>query len=1106
MHRLRCFGRLAIENDGGERIQLRSRKHLALLVYLAAHRDRLHERGRVARLFWDTEPDLARHSLSQALYDLGKHLPGLDLDRTNREVGLGPDGLIYEGQEFEEAVREDRLGEAVRLYDGPFAPDLETVGGPDLERWVERERTRFRSLAEKALLRRVTECADAGRWGEMVVAGNRLVDMNPLREKAHRAVMKGLWLRGDRSAALAHFEEHEDFLDRESPGGIDAETRELVEKIRTADRDDGTRSVHERPRPEMVGREEEFRVLKDALDDVLDGESRFIVIRGEAGIGKTRLLEEFAEVAALEDVRLLESRCYAAESDVPYGPIVDGLKELAEEVAELAEAEDRKFYQLGHLFPEAFGEPEHDEIYSTLGALTRRLTEEFMMFLRFASRETPLVWLIDDSHWLDRTSRSLISTLAARLNEQPVAVIQAYRPYESTASAAGSNAEDSASWQYVDMTALSRLSLQQLMTQSVSGPGPKPTEVDRLLSLSGGNPFYALEVLKHHEELEQDDDSRFTKQEQSGIAANLGEILEARLDKHSAEEIHILQAIAVAGRQSHPRLIAAATGLSLEKLGRVSSNLYQSGVICDKQDSLVFKHDLLRHYVYASAGSLTRSAMHLAIAEALETHGEAEPASLAKHYAKAGESKKAFRYAYTAGKKATEGYAPQEAIEFLSLAVDNASSEEDRAKAQSLHAKVLFGTGRLEAAISTSEQALTSETLSSSETLDLRLLQSRALIELGAWKRAENVLRNLQPNEFDESPLSRLKLRWAHYLLLKRAVRSNDREQADNFLDYIEDIETSLDLKVAVENQSGNGLSAISIQEYTLEQLTIGGYNLFYQDIGQADSVIREIRPLIPRLPFELRQQVYSLGSLVASRLADWDRAAAYALQGGKEAEERNDKWALTMAYLNRSVIEMERGQFGRAEKLIQKCKDAGSLGRRSNHRAIIETNVGDQSFYTENYREALGAYETAIEIGTKAGFSYLLPELYASLGLTLLAEGRSEEAKEVSARIEPGDFLGGVQDRFKVYWLQAYWHARQGDKETLRTLRDRAGTEYRTDIPSAVKSQWIADLFEAELFSSNGNTRSAEYSIKPTYLKNKGLGWFAYHSRRWLQRVTAKN
>lgn len=1085
MHRLRCFGRLAIENDGGERIQLRSRKHLALLVYLAAHRDRLHERGRVARLFWDTEPDLARHSLSQALYDLGKHLPGLDLDRTNREVGLGPDGLIYEGQEFEEAVREDRLGEAVRLYDGPFAPDLETVGGPDLERWVERERTRFRSLAEKALLRRVTECADAGRWGEMVVAGNRLVDMNPLREKAHRAVMKGLWLRGDRSAALAHFEEHEDFLDRESPGGIDAETRELVEKIRTADRDDGTRSVHERPRPEMVGREEEFRVLKDALDDVLDGESRFIVIRGEAGIGKTRLLEEFAEVAALEDVRLLESRCYAAESDVPYGPIVDGLKEFARGAAESAEAEGKKFYQLGHLFPEAFGEPEPEGIYTSAEAGTHRLAEEFVTLVGDLTSTKPLVWLVDDTHWIDRASQTLLNYAAARCSNLNIMVLHAARPGES--SNVQIESMSSSSWEVIDVSPLDTAALKELVAQTEQKT-LEDRQLSRVIELSGGNPFFFLELVGQCTfEL---DDELFT--------GEIERLISARLSRRTESETHVLEALAVAGHYSTPKLLANITGYGLQTIATASSSLYKTGIVYDEAGHLSFRHDLFTRYIYENMGELTRVTLHLLTAEYLEKRSDVEPATLARHYAKTEESGKALKYALDAASAAAERFAHEEALKLSNIALSHAKDKRSKNKALVLKAEAEYALGQLEAATETAETALSLDEMSPSEYVELSLLRGEALVERGKWRKAERVLGSLDKARVRSTANANwlAKLEWAKYLLLKAAVRSNNQDAAERLLPPDETLGT-LQLQ---RDSAGNGRGATDV--IVLQHMQIAAYNAFYGDINRAGKLVASVGSITSELPYDLRRQVFSLQALIANRLGNWKRAITINKNLIREASQFNDSPTLYMTKLNLAVMELERGNAVEAARIIQECLATESVDQGSNHTALVRTNLADQYFFMERYTDAAWAYEDALNLCDEYGFDYLIPELYAAYGLSLFAEGKVNQALEVADHVDLEDVvLGGVQDRYKIYWFKAYQMLLNGIGDPVKALQDYAVQESTTDIPSSRRLEWLARLFASE----KGKVMGGEQTPSPKdahRLKEIGLGWFAYHSRRWMTRV----
>lgn len=1094
MHELRCFGRLAIENADGQRVQLRSRKHLALLLYLAAHRDRRHDRGRVARLFWDTELSLARHSLSQALYDLRQHVPGLDLDRTNREVGLGPEGLRYEGRELEQAVRDDQLGKAVELYDGPFAPDVETVGSPDFERWLEGERTRYRSLAEKALLRRVSECAEGGRWGEMCVAGNRLVDMNPLNEEAHRAVMRGLWLRGDREAALSHFEEHREFLDRELPDGPDQETHNLVGKIRHSDRSAGGRTIRERPRPEMVGREEEFRRLKGALSDVMDGESRFILIRGEAGIGKTRLLEEFAEVAELEDVRLLESRCYAAESDVPYGPIIDGLGELAQEVVESSPERASEYRQLGHLFPEAFGEPEQPEgSHRNQEMFRRRLAEEIRRLLAARAKGSPLVWLIEDVHWADRTSTWLLGFLARRITDDQCIIVATTRELLATEETAPSEPE----WQILKLDPLSKDDTRRVVSSAKSESGD--AEVEEIARQAGGNPFYARELARHgHTHLGSGQDQNGSTAEPGhGIPYEITEVLDARLSNITSEAATVLRILAVADSPVSPNMVIAISGLALSDLLDAADDLYQRQLVQDNDQSLRLGHDIVRSYVYHSMDQLSRTALHLEIAGWLDDNrANTEPGTLAYHYSEAGILDKAFDRAIEAANKAITSYAVDEAINFAELALGCATSTDERVTARKRLAEAQYRAGYFSAARDSLKQLQSMpEATQTIRDRSIHLLRAETAIELTNWDEAKSAIRRLVESEEHSTEVNVL---WARHLLLKAAIREGDHRLAQDLLQEISSIDAE-----------GAGL-----QSRTLIWMSRAAYEAFLGNIKECHGYIEFLQSNVAEIPEHLVYPARHLGVLTALRLGRKQVAMQQAQMVYREATERHDEMAVATSLNNILTVSIEAGNWDKASDTISRLEAALKARVDSpNFQLLLSVNQADYLFYTERFDAAEEHYQEIIGNMPTQGLEYVKPELLAGYGLVLAARGATGEASEVWEEIDgqygTGKLLrSGVQDRYKIYWLAAFCRWKRGGKDIRDYLADIAQEEERVDLPGAARIRWIGRLLEADMAHSKGKPGRQLGKIGKIdrealeELKKYQLQWFGYFSRRWLRRA----
>ena len=148
MIQIQSLGGISLQGPDGATIRLRSRKHVGLLLYLAMSGRRMFTRDHLTSLFWTSAPERARHSLSQAAYDLRSHLQGALVRGSGEQLTLDCRNLAFDAVEFESAVREGRLGDAIELYRGPFAQNLTGAGTAEFDRWVETERLRIARLAE----------------------------------------------------------------------------------------------------------------------------------------------------------------------------------------------------------------------------------------------------------------------------------------------------------------------------------------------------------------------------------------------------------------------------------------------------------------------------------------------------------------------------------------------------------------------------------------------------------------------------------------------------------------------------------------------------------------------------------------------------------------------------------------------------------------------------------------------------------------------------------------------------------------------------------------------------------------------------------------------
>jgi DNA-binding SARP family transcriptional activator/TolB-like protein len=205
-------------------------KSLALIVYMAREPgpDRREE---ILGVLWpDLDEKRARRALNQLLYTLRKASPELDLESVSDALDFGKE-VWLDVEEFERRIDAGDLKGAVELYKGPFLVDV-SVGEPEFDHWADRQRAGLRRKFRRAALELAEQAKQAGDHAEAVGYCQRLVEVDPLDDEAQHLLIECLYLRGDRLAALRHYERYRELLAQELELEPLDHTRELIDRIR----------------------------------------------------------------------------------------------------------------------------------------------------------------------------------------------------------------------------------------------------------------------------------------------------------------------------------------------------------------------------------------------------------------------------------------------------------------------------------------------------------------------------------------------------------------------------------------------------------------------------------------------------------------------------------------------------------------------------------------------------------------------------------------------------------------------------------------------------------------------------------------------------------
>ncbi|MFI7109739.1 ATP-binding protein [Nonomuraea sp. NPDC050227] len=387
--------------------------------------------------------------------------------------------------------------------------------------------------------------------------------------------------------------------------------------------------------PVFVGRGEELSVLADALDRAVAEGPAVALVAGEAGIGKSRLLAEFARSLGPR-VRVVEGACAELGSDgLPYAPFVTVLRRLIRVEGVLP----GPYRQLARWFPELGGTDEAE-------GGRHRLYEEVLTLVERAAADQPVVVAIEDLHWADAATRELLGFLARNLTQPGVLLLITYRPHQT---GDGLLLSELARRPRATALRLDRLDRQDVGRQltAILGTEPDAAAVLRVHERSDGNPLF-VEALARADERTPD---------------SLRDLLLHGPRSLPGPARELLRLASVAGGRVAHRLLAKVAGQDGAALDALLRELVDRSLLVTAGDGYDFRHALIRHAVYEDLLPGERARRHARYAEALRD-GDAH-AQLAAHAYAAGQRGPALTAAYLAAAQARRSYAYEEQVRLL---------------------------------------------------------------------------------------------------------------------------------------------------------------------------------------------------------------------------------------------------------------------------------------------------------------------------------------------------------------------------------------------------------------------------------------------------------
>jgi DNA-binding SARP family transcriptional activator len=666
------LGGQAITDDQGGAVLVRSSRAVALIAYLAVHAGTPHPRQQVAGLLWpDSSDPQALTNLRRELHHLRRVLGDEDaLVVTSRDLSWADtetckvDVRAF-ASERQAAVAAAAAGDdeavlahgtaAIEAYRGELLPGA-------CDDWL---------LEDRSLLER--QCVDlldlvsAARARAADLAGaadaaRHRVALRPLEEVGYRALMELQAGMGDRAAAVSTYHRCASVLERELGVAPDDATREAFRRLM----DGGQPELRSpagpdvgAPRPgqaivPLVGRSAELRVLRDAWRDAVAGHCGLVLVRGPAGVGKTRLVSELSGLARQHGAVIASSQCFATQGRLALAPVADWLRSPAIRAATAA-IDPAWRAEVGRLMPEGGpggGTPDPGSAAMMNAWQRLRFFEGLARALLAVGR--PLLLVLDNVQWCDQETLAIV-TLCLRLAAEPGDQGDTRLLVVGTLRDDGRDADPELAEWSVSMRATGQLTELPLgpleatevalLAGSVAGQPFTVADAATLHAATGGFPLYVIEAVRGTA------GTRATAGEPRGTPwppDDLAAVLRKRLEQVTPVAQQVARLAAAVGTAFTLDLLIEAGDAAAEVVVAAVDELWRRRILRELGDGYDFSHDLLRETAYGQVSPPERWLLHNRVGRALELlHAgdtDAVAAQLAEQYARAGRASQAVTY------------------------------------------------------------------------------------------------------------------------------------------------------------------------------------------------------------------------------------------------------------------------------------------------------------------------------------------------------------------------------------------------------------------------------------------------------------------------------
>lgn len=716
--------------DNDKPVHFKTNKAMALLAFLAIEQKKYPREYLISLLWPESNEILGRASLRNALAHLRVALgtyvnqclitqddtigiflpPEIDFDVRQLLNAVQTISKINKNSDTHDHLEYIETFERIAaLYRGDFLSGVDFGGSSEFEDWITCERENLHQQYGQLLALLFELQFSSGQKSSAVNTARQWLSHDPYSDKACRSLMMAYSASGDKSNAIRTYDQFRSRLKRELQTTPEGQTEALSQQLQLegvfpseSDGIDNSSSAIPFPFP-FVGRAHEFNQLVTSYFDTIRNGCQIVAIIGEAGIGKTRLVQEFLRWVETQNAEILLGNAWEGSNRVPYQPVVESFRARFDDVSEINELLDKVWLaELTRLLPEIRTKINHLPQPITDESTARQaLFEAVTQLARALTRKNPLVWVLEDLHWSDIASMDLLSYAIRSWSRHrlPILIIVTVREeaIDDTPNFKGwlSALSRDVTSNPIQLVPLNQVDVSSFVQQLKDPIAINLTHQNSLEEISawlweetGGLPLLLTETMQMH--LEKGDSplpgsqielsswrelqispTSFPSPE---FTSGISRIVQWRMSRLSAIASELARAAAILGHQfSFSVLIRVAEApeekalLAIEEL--INGRILQLTVDPGESGNLFYQfiHGQIKAIVESSIPQTMRIILHRRAFHALQEF-DAPPTELAYHARKSNQIEQAFRYCVIAGNNALELFDPHDAIYYYEKA------------------------------------------------------------------------------------------------------------------------------------------------------------------------------------------------------------------------------------------------------------------------------------------------------------------------------------------------------------------------------------------------------------------------------------------------------